>query len=425
MKYQEALNYLAGLGKFGIHLGLERITGLLTFLDHPEKKFKSIHVTGTNGKGSTCAMLEAILRSAGLKTALYTSPHLVSYTERMVLDGSDVSEADFALAIAAAKAAVEKMAAADLEHPTEFEVITAAAFWLFAEKKVEYAVVEVGLGGLLDSTNVIVPELSLITNISLEHTDRCGSTLEEIAAVKAGIIKEGVPVITAAQPPALAVIEETARRKKSALKRLGQEFSVVGGWESAGQRIRLTLDGDVWPEFSLALLGRNQLDNAALAMTAAALLAEREPRITRAAIATGLKAARWPGRFERIAGQPEIIIDGAHNPAGARCLRANLDELEPQKPRVFLLGILADKDVAGILGALIRPEDRVVVVPPASERAASPEAIAAQIKARQVVCCEGISRGLKEAKTMAGPDELLCVAGSLYLVGTVRSLLGL
>ncbi len=421
MNYQEALDYLAGLGKFGIHLGLERIEALLTLLGNPERRFKSIHVTGTNGKGSTCAMLEAILRSAGLKTALYTSPHLVSYTERMIFDGAEVGEPDFAAAITAARGAVETMQARGLEHPTEFEVLTAAAFWLFAEKKVDYAVVEVGLGGLLDSTNVIRPELCVITNISLEHTDRCGATLEAIAAVKAGIIKPGVPLVTGAEDAALEVIEKVAAANGSEILRLGRE--ILLGERTAAQELELTLSGEKWPPLRLALLGEHQRKNGALVVAAAALLGAKDAAIGQAAIAAGLAAARWPGRFERVGAN--IIIDGAHNPAGAACLRENLDLYEAEKERVFLLGILADKDMAGIVRNLIRPEDRVVVVPPASYRAAMPEELASLIEAREVLCCDKIAKGLAEAKRLAGDNALICVAGSLYLVGEVRSLLAL
>ena len=212
MNYSAALAYLESLGTFGIQLGLKRIEALLAELGNPERRFRSIHVTGTNGKGSTTALLAAILHAAGIRTGMYTSPHLVDYPERMTMEGQEISRDEFAAMIGKTRLAAEAIQARGMESPTEFEVLTAAAFLWFAEKQVEMAVVEVGLGGLLDSTNVICPVASVITNVTLEHTDRCGGTVAEIAAHKAGIIKIGAPVFTGATGEALAVIEAAAAR---------------------------------------------------------------------------------------------------------------------------------------------------------------------------------------------------------------------
>ena len=208
MDYKESLSYLESLNVFGSKLGLSRIERLTELLGHPERRYRTVHVTGTNGKGSVSAMTAAILTESGFRTGLYTSPHLTSYTERFVIDGEQASEEDFAAAISAAKEAAEAMLAEGLEQPTEFEVLTAAAFYYFAEKDVDYAVIEVGLGGLLDSTNVIMPEVAVITNVAMEHADRCGGTLEGVAHHKAGIIKRGVPVVTA-----MSCAERPRRRK--------------------------------------------------------------------------------------------------------------------------------------------------------------------------------------------------------------------
>ncbi len=422
MTYDQALEYLASLNKFGMNFGLERIEKLLELMRHPERRFKAIHVTGTNGKGSTTAMLSGILTASGIKTARYTSPHLTDYTERMTVDDEPVAKGAFAEAIAHTSRFVAEMTAAGWEHPTEFEVLTAAAFHYFAAAGAEYAVIEAGLGGLLDSTNVITPELAVITNVTLEHTDRCGNTVAEIAGHKAGIIKQGIPVVTAAAGEALTVIEAAAAAKAASLSVFGRDFAGMSvGLTGRCQAVSVTTReyGDLG-EFTLALLGRHQAENCTLAVMAAHVLAQREPRITPGAMRRALAGVVWPGRFEVVAESPTVILDGAHNPDGARVLRATLDEIYPGRKIVFLLGILADKDVAGITRALVRPADVVVVVRPDSERAAEPEAVARLLAASSVQTAASIAEGCVRARELAGPDGVVCVAGSLYLIGAAR-----
>jgi dihydrofolate synthase/folylpolyglutamate synthase len=422
MTYEEALEYLATLGKFGINLGLARIEKLLALMGHPERQYKTIHVTGTNGKGSTAAMLAAVLKAAGSRAALYTSPHLEDYTERFVVDGEPVDRAALAAAIAHTRGFVDAMTAEGWEHPTEFEVLTAAAFHLFAVAQVEYAVVEVGLGGLLDSTNVITPAVAVITNVALEHTDRCGSTVAEIAAHKAGIIKPGVPAVTAARGEALDVIRREAGAKGAPLHALGRDFyAEAAGSDGLRQQLAFVgrRHGDLG-RFSLALLGRHQVENAAVAIMAALVLADGDQRLSPAVIGEGLAATRWPGRFEVLPGRPTVVIDGAHNPAGAAVLRATLDEVFPGRPVVFVLGILADKDVAGVRDALVRAGDGVVAVRPESDRAADPAAVLTGLDAARAEAAGTVAAGVDRAGELAGPDGLVCVAGSLYLVGPAR-----
>ncbi len=422
MTYEQALAYLATLGKFGINLGLARIEKLLGLMGRPERRFRTVHVTGTNGTGSTTAMLASILQAAGIRTGMYTSPHLEDYTERFVIDGQPVSHAELAAAIAHTRRFVDAMTAEGWEHPTEFEVLTAAAFHLFAAAGVEYAVVEVGLGGLLDSTNVILPEVAVITNVTLEHTDRCGSTLAEIAAHKAGIIKPAVPVVTAARGEALDVIRRTAESKGAPLSVLGRDFyaepSGLDGWRQQ-VAIASRRHGDMG-RLSLSLLGRHQAENAAVAVLAALTVAEKDKRVTPDAIRAGLADARWPGRFEVVPGRPVVVIDGAHNPAGAAVLRATLDEVFPGRPVVFVLGILGDKDVEGITDLLVRAADGVVVVKPLSERAADHDRLLAAVRAERREAADTVAGGVERAIELAGPDGVVCVAGSLYLVGPAR-----
>jgi dihydrofolate synthase/folylpolyglutamate synthase len=423
MTYEQALDYLATLGKFGINLGLARIEKLLDLMGRPERCFKTVHVTGTNGKGSTTAMLAAVLGASGIRAGMYTSPHLTDYTERFVVAGEPIGRDALAAAIAHTRGFVDAMVAEGWEHPTEFEVLTAAAFHHFAAVGVEYAVIEVGLGGLLDSTNVIIPEVSVITNVTLEHTDRCGGTVAEIAAHKAGIIKPGVPAVTAATGEALAVIERQAAAKGAPLAALGRDFSAVAaGLDGWRQQVAFASSrhGELG-RFAVALLGRHQAENAAAAIMAALVLADGDGRVTLAAIRDGLAAVRWPGRFEVVPGRPTVVIDGAHNPAGAAVLRATLDEVFPGRAVVFVLGILADKDIAGITATLVRAADDVVAVKPLSERAAEPAAVLAGVAAGRSAAAATVAEAVDRARDMAGPDGVVCVAGSLYLVGPARN----
>lgn len=424
MIYEEALDYLANLCKFGINLGLARIEKLLEMLDHPERRFKTIHITGTNGKGSTTAMLASIITASGIKTGMYTSPHLLDYTERMMIDGQQISPEEFAKTVEYISQFVEKIAEEGMGHPTEFEVLTAAAFHYFASCGVEYAVIEVGLGGLLDSTNVVMPEVSVITNVTLDHIDKCGAAVSEIAAHKAGIIKQGVPVITGAKGEALPIIKGAALEKSAKIYSYGEDFSArLAGRLEHGQKVFFQRKEEEIGTFAVNLLGHHQVDNCAIAVMAALELSKKEERITLEAIEKGLRKVCWPGRFEVVPGNPTIIIDGAHNVDGARGLRKNLNEFYKEKEIVFLLGILQDKDVTGIIGELIGPNDKVVVVAPLSGRAGKPEDIAKCIQAAHVETADSIGEGLGRARSLGGENTVICVAGSLYLVGAARQLI--
>ena len=425
MNYKQALSYLETLATFGIKPGLARIEKLLSLMGQPQLRYRTIHVTGTNGKGSTTAMLAAILKAAGIKTGMYTSPHLVSYTERFLIDGQPASEEEFAEALAETAPFVEEMMADGEEQPTEFEVLTAAVFHYFAKKGVEWAVIEVGLGGLLDSTNVIIPQASVITNVMLDHTDRCGTTLQEIAVHKAGIIKPGVPVITAAAEEVMDVIREKAAECHAPVYQKGLDFQAVCvGHEGARQKIQVTVREFQFSEVvEIPLIGVYQAENCANAVMAALCLQKNEPRITNAAIHNGLREVAWPGRAEVLGMEPVTIVDGAHNPAGAKALRETLDSVFPGRPITFLFGVLGDKDRHGIIAELIYPADTVVVVSPLSPRAMPAVELATEITAAHIEVAETIADGLQRAKQLAGKDGILCAAGSLYLIGFVRSLI--
>ena len=429
MNYAEALLYLDELNTFGIRLGLVRMEELCARLGNPERCYATIHIAGTNGKGSVTQMMDAVFRASGIRAGRYLSPHLISYTERMSVDGHDISEERFAELLTRVRAAADEMVAAGHEHPTQFEALTALAFLYFAEAQVEVAVIETGLGGLLDSTNVVEPALTIITNVAMDHADRCGGTLLGIAEHKAGIIKEGVPVITAATGEPLEIIERRAEELGADVFVCGEDFSAQLFFpKEGGQRVAFHSVVCREPEpFDLGLAGVYQAENAALVIMAAKLLEREDARVTEHAIRVALRTVRHPARFEILMRENlPVVIDGAHNPAGMRALRAGLDAYFPDLPRVFLLGILKDKDIDAMLAALLRPGDQVITVRPDSERAAAADVVAAIAAGMglDTHACGDAAAALAEAQARArAGNALLVAAGSLYLVGGIRAML--
>lgn len=429
MNYQEAISYLEGLKIFGIRLGLTRIKRLLELLGAPQDRYRTVHVTGTNGKGSVSAMVEGALRRSGIHTGFYSSPHLVSYTERIRVDGQNISEQDFAAGMTVIREKIGLMLAEGAECPTQFEVLTALGFYYFAKCQVEYAVIEVGLGGTLDSTNVITPEVSVITNVTLEHADKLGGTLQSIAENKAGIIKDGVPVVTAAKGEPLAVIRAAAEEKSADIFVAGEDFSSKFiSCDGRVQKLAFTselLGIDRCP-YELHLLGVHQVENSAVALMAIRLLHNIDARITMEKAAEALRLVSWPARFERMDfGAQAVVIDGAHNPAGMRALRSSLDAIFPAEERVLLLGILKDKDIDAMLHILLRPNDTVVVTVPQSERADSAADLLRRVApaVQHVEAFDDNEEALDRALELANGEKLLVIAGSLYLVGGVRQML--
>lgn len=429
MNYAESLLYLDELNTFGIRLGLVRMEELCARLGNPERCYAVVHIAGTNGKGSVTQMMDAVFHAAGIRSGRYLSPHLISYTERMSVDGHDTSEEVFAALLTRVRAAADEMVEAGHEHPTQFEALTALAFLYFAEEQVEVAVIETGLGGLLDSTNVVEPILTIITNVAMDHADRCGGTLAGIAEHKAGIIKEGVPVITAATGEPLEIIERRAEELGADVFVCGEDFSGQLFFPNGGgQRVAFHSVVCREPEpFELALAGVYQAENAALVIMAAKLLEREDARVTENAVRAALRMVRHPARFEILAQENlPVVIDGAHNPAGMRALRAGLDAYFPDLPRVFLLGILKDKDIDTMLAVLLRPGDQVVTVRPNSARAAGADVVAAIAAGMglDTHACGDVRTALAEAESRArAGNALLVAAGSLYLVGGIRTLL--
>lgn len=429
LTYAESLEYLNELAKFGIKPGLDRILSLLTRLGNPQNKYKTIHITGTNGKGSVTSMLSSVLSEAGCCTGAYISPHLFRYTERMTINGKEISEEEFAAAADAVRLKAEAMLKEKEECPTQFEFLTAMAFFYFAQKKVDYAVIEVGLGGLLDSTNVIVPEVSVITNVTLEHADKCGGTLEGVAHHKAGIIKAGVPVVTAADDITIGIISKKAAEMNSKLYLMGREFDSVkfngSKDDSDGQLLVFRDENNSELTYHLRMMAEYQISNSAAAIKTAQLLGMKDRRITEDSIKIGLEKAFWPGRFEVFScGNRRIVIDGAHNPAGIDALRRSLDMNFHGVRRLFVLGILRDKAVSDMIKILLRPEDRVIVTSPDSDRAATPEEIVERIHGSEVIAVSGDrENALRIALDNQESNEVLVITGSLYLIGFIRQLL--
>ena len=386
--YEDALKYLDWLCVFGIKEGLERIKELTAALGEPQNFYKTIHVAGTNGKGSVCAMLAEILKTQGLRVGLFTSPHLESYCERIKINGENISENDFAEMIFRVK---------DCNVvATHFEVLTAAAFEYFKERAVDIAVIEVGLGGTFDSTNVISPELSVITNVALDHENILGD-LENIARNKAGIIKPNIPVVTCAEGKPLEIIRAVAKEKNSPLYEISPS-------KLKAQSLKLNLRGEY------------QQMNAALAVKAAQILG-----IDNDTICAALKRVEWAGRFEVIENSSGVfVIDGAHNPHGAKALRDSLDKNFLNGKRIWVFGALRDKNFDEMIKILFRADDFVIVTPPDSERAASTEILCETLRKYKISCTavENNFEAVERLKNSFGDVKI--IAGSLYLIGNVR-----
>jgi dihydrofolate synthase/folylpolyglutamate synthase len=422
MTYQEALDYLTSLGRFGIKLGLERTEALLHALGDPQDLFQGVHVAGTNGKGSVCAMLASILQSAGYRVGLMPKPHLISYTERIQVDQRPIAEADFAALLTELQPIINKVAS-ELSPPTEFEILTSAALYYFARAGIDLLVCEVGLGGRLDSTNVLDLGVTVITNIALDHTQHLGSTLEAIAAEKAGILKPDSLAITGAQPPALAVIEAKARDQQIPLLRLGQEIYVSAvdkDW--SGIQATVTTPAGTYRDLRIPLLGLHQADNAALAIASIDALRSRGWDISDGALRDGLARTRWPGRLEVIDRDPIVLVDGAHNPAGLERSLAAVQKLaKGRRPIVIVFGAMKDKDLPSMLALLRSANAPVIFSRIGWHRAAPPADLAAQFDG-QSETAESTAEALSRAREKAGRDGIVFVCGSLYLVGEAIAL---
>jgi dihydrofolate synthase/folylpolyglutamate synthase len=399
-------------------MGLERTQALLAELGNPEAGLRGALVAGTNGKGSTCAFLASILAAAGLRAGTMPSPHLASYTERVQLNGVPITETEFAAALEAVTPALDAVEAR-LGEPTEFEILTALALnWL--APRCDRLVIEVGMGGRLDTTNVLDLGVAVVTNVALDHTRHLGSTVQAIAGEKAAIVKPGDLCLTASEAPALEVVEARCRETGARLWRLGRELEIDWRWRGwEGSELDIAGPGFEHRDLRIPLLGSFQPANAALAVAAAQALGDASPQAVRA----GVAATRWPGRLEVIAESPRVIVDGGHNPEGLRRLAADVNRLlAGGAPPVVVFGAMSDKDLPGLLAELRRLRPAAVLftrAASAGERAADPEALAAQWGAGGRAL-EPAAAALQEGRARAGSGGTVLVCGSLYLVGELR-----
>ncbi|HKA23547.1 MAG TPA: folylpolyglutamate synthase/dihydrofolate synthase family protein [Candidatus Eisenbacteria bacterium] len=431
--YQAALERLFGLERGGGKLGLTGIRLLLDALGRPDRHFASTHVAGTNGKGSTSCYLERLWRETGLTTGLYTSPHLVDFRERIRVGGVAVGPDEVLESFETLSRLPEA------EGRTFFEAATAIAFRILSERRVQAGVIEVGLGGRLDSTNVIEPSVCVITPVGLDHTDLLGPTLAHVAAEKAGILKAGVPAVMAPQVASAGkVIEQAAAEHKAEIVRVAQRARaqvVKPGPE--GTEVRLATRDFGTLAFRLRALGRHQAANAALAVAAFSVGLEHGLRLPSGgrlrpekpapeALARALAQARWPGRLERSEREPRVYWDGAHNPHGARVLRRAWRQAMADQPAALVLGMSADKDARGFLTALRGPWRKVFAAPPETARAADPELLARHVKdwAVPVRTRASVAEALAEALDWVGSRGRVLVTGSLFTVGDAMRALG-
>ncbi|HEX4544600.1 MAG TPA: folylpolyglutamate synthase/dihydrofolate synthase family protein [Candidatus Acidoferrum sp.] len=435
MNYEAAVRYLLTLGRelaaptqaAAAKFDLENITVLAERLGRPDRAYPTAHIAGTNGKGSTAAFLESILRHAGFPTGLNTSPHLERINERIRISGEEISDGTFAVTLTRIRSLIEELLAAHKlrAHPTYFECVTAMAFECFAHERVEFGVFEVGLGGRLDATNIVSPAVTLITSIDFDHENFLGHSLKEIASEKAGILKPDVPVILAGQrPEARDVILAHARELKCPVLEPAQLFhidqeSMQIGLSSA--HITEISSGDRF-EISPSLRGRFQLENALSALAAARHLQQRGFRISNEAIAQGLANTVWPGRLEKLQSHPDVYLDGAHNPGAARELALFLEQNFAGRKIWLLYGALRDKAVDEVAGQLFPHAAEVIFTEPRTSRAISARRLAeiAAHHARSFTVVSSAEQALDQALSEAGLDDAIFITGSLYLVGQLR-----
>lgn len=420
MTYEEALSYIHSICWKGSKLGLDRTRELLGKLDDPQKELKFIHIAGTNGKGSTAAMLSSILEEAGYRVGLYTSPFINRFNERMQVNHQPIPDEE----LAALTEYVRPHADAMADSPTEFELITALAMVWFARQKCDIVVLEVGMGGELDSTNIIdVPEAAVIAAMGLDHVKELGPTMADIARAKAGIIKEGGRVVSyGGNPEADEVIAAVCRARNASLCQPDFSAIVPGDFSLEGQ----TFSYKGWRGLRIPLVGAYQMNNAAVVLETVEVLRQRGWSVSDEAVRQGLADTRWPARFEVLRRDPVFIVDGGHNPHGIRATAESLRRLFPGRKITFVTGVMADKDVEHILGLIVPLADQFFTVRPDNPRAMDAGELARRIEAMgaKATACASVRDGVDRAIQAEGPHGVACALGSLYMSGEVRSCFG-
>jgi dihydrofolate synthase / folylpolyglutamate synthase len=414
--YNNCLNAMYRLRRFGIKLGLSTIRRILKELGNPQDHFACIHVAGTNGKGSIASGIASILKTAGYRTGLYTSPHLVTFNERISIDGRHISNSR----VIGAYQAVKNVPYGSRE-PTFFEFATAMALYDFDRQGIDWAIIETGMGGRLDATNIVRPVVSIISNLSLEHREYLGNTLAQIAAEKGGIIKKGIPVVTGVrQPGALSVLKDIAAAKSAPVLRLGKDFRVR---RKTGNTFTFFGIQNRWPDMKTRLMGRHQVDNAAISLAACELLSHNGASISQENCRQGLLNLSWPGRLEIVCESPRIILDGAHNLVAARKLAAYLAQEAGQRPITMVIGILDDKPYKAMLSALVPVTQKVIFTRPKIDRGLPPETLYTEARqyGKEMMILPDVHQAVQQAVNQAAPDDIICIAGSLYVVGEAKA----
>lgn len=428
MTYDEAMNYISSVGRFGSNYGLERTFRILELLGNPHEKLKLIHIAGTNGKGSTTAMVSKVLRGAGYKVGMYTSPYLEEFEERIQINGENIDKNILVNLLEEVKKVIEKVIEEGYEHPTEFEIITALMFLHFYNEQVDYAVIEVGLGGRLDSTNVITPQVSVITSISLDHVNILGDNLTDIAMEKSGIIKENVPVVLYPQEKdAEKVVLKVAQEKNSKVYLVEKSNCnlIRINSEELYQEVEVKCTKNIY-SVKLPLLGEHQILNLSVALNTIETLFEKENIIiSKELIEKSLEDVKWIGRLEVLRKRPTVVIDGAHNLDGIKALRKNIEKYFKYNKVYLLLGILADKQVGEMVKEITPIAEKVYALTPHSDRAELCEDLRKEILEYNpnVIALENykdaFSLALKEAKE----EDLILISGSLYMIGDMRKII--
>ena len=426
MNYLEELNYLGSANKFSVNLGLERITKLCDMMGNPQKNLKVIHIAGTNGKGSVAACLLSILMDAGFRVGFFTSPALERFTERIRINKEEISLADTAKYLGYVRGFCEKEVKEGFEHPVEFEMVTAAALKYFYDKKVDIVILEVGLGGRIDSTNVVTPILSIITSISYDHMNILGSTLEEITREKAGIIKEGVTVVSSTQlGEAYNVIKETCTLKRSKLvnvaKSCAQYLGTIEYEKHLLQGVKISADDEEYL-FAAKLLGTYQLDNMSTAVFAAREINLFGVEVSHKNIINGLNSVSWPGRLEVMSTEPYVVIDGAHNIDGIYKLKESIEKYFKYKNLYLIFGVLSDKQVEEMVRVISPMAKSMICLSPNNERAEDSNLLLKTVKKYNKNCIieTDYAQAYKTVIKCSSNKDLILICGSLYMIGDMR-----
>jgi dihydrofolate synthase/folylpolyglutamate synthase len=418
MNHHETLAYLYGLERFGMVFGLENISRLLQVLDDPHRALQVIHVGGTNGKGSVSAMMASVLQEGGYRVGLYTSPHLVSFTERIQINGTEIPWDEVVRLTDLLRSRVE--AEGIPQQFTFFDFTTALALYYFAQQDVDVTILEVGLGGRLDSTNVVHPLITVITNVAKDHFQILGESVEDIAQEKAGIVKHGIPLISGVtQPAVIQILEEMCKKKEASLSLAGRDFTgekiAAGTFHFHGRQWNLE-------DITLGVRGSFQVENATVALGALKILEEKGYKVAEESIYRGLATVRWPGRLEVVHESPQIVLDGAHNPAAAGSLKKALQEEFDYHRLYMVMGIMQDKEVSAIVGTIAPIADVLIAASPHNPRAMGAQQLADIVRdySSAVTVIEDVGEAVAYAQKEAQKDDLILITGSLFTVGEAR-----